>query len=282
MRTQITVSASDIESTTRAFPWPVVESGNGSFPEGTYTVTCEDKNLGKSFQLTHRVQDARLIENWADEGRLKYVCGIASPISMYKRMHASNEATQLIEWERDDLGEYPLFSPMVVTNEEIKHTVDAEQDGVSHFWDGVELQLPKGARVAIGPSFGFQTGLTGLFKFYADESLSPGRFRVDASSEDGFKFMVYLSKDLFDHLQYNRKDIGGANIMVHVVSAALANLHRDYREDDGSEGWKSYRNLVSLADILEQKNLPGWWEDTFAPEIVATGLYPHVLPSLDS
>ena len=282
MRTKITVSASDIESTTRAFPWPVVESGNGSFPEGTYTVVCEDKNLGKSIQLTHEIQGAGLIEKWADAGKLKYVCGIAAPISMYKRMHVSNESTQLIEWERDDLGEYPLFSPMIVTNEEITHLVDAKQDGVSRFWNGLELQLPKGARVAIGSAFGFQTGLTGLFKFYADESLSDGRFRVEASSEDNFKFMVHLSKDLFDYLQHNRKDIGGANIMVHIVSAALAHLHRDYREDDGSEGWKSYRNLVSLADALEQKGLPGWWEDAFAPEIVATGLYPHVLPTLDS
>ena len=282
MRTEIIVSASDIESTTRAFPWPVVESGNGSFPEGKYTVVCEDKDVGKSFQLTHSIQGASLIEKWADAGLLKFVCGVAAPISMYKRMHASSEPNQLIQWDREDLGEYPLFTPMIVTNEEIRHLVDAERDGVNHFWDGVELRLPKGARVAICDTFGFQTGLTGLFKFCQDDNLSPGRFRVEPSSEDGFKFMVHLSKGLFEYLQYHRQDTDGANIMVHVVSAALAHLQRDYSNDDGTEGWRSYRNLVGLAEVLEQKGLSVWWEDNFAPEVVATGLHPHVLPSVEN
>ena len=279
MRTEITVSAADMESSTRAFPWPVVESGNGSFPDGAYTVVCEDKAVGKSFQLTHSVQGAGLVQKWIDAGLLKFVCGVASPISMYKRMHVSDAPEQLIEWDREDLGEYPLFTPMIVTGKAIKHVVDAEVDEVSHFWHGAELHLPKGARVANCSAFGFQTGITSLFTFHLDVNLSAGRFRVEPSSEDGFKFIVHLAKDLFDYLQYRRRDTDGANIMVHIVSAALAHLQRDYQDDDGDEGWRSYRNLVGLAEALEQKGLPGWWEENFAPEIVSTGLYPHILPT---
>ena len=277
MRTEITVSASEIESSTRAFPWPVVEAGNGSFPKGTYTVVCEDKDVGKSFLLTHSVQGAKLIEGWIDAGLLKFVCGVAAPISMYKRMHVSSGPEQLIEWDREDLGEYPLFTPMVVADKDIQHTVDAELDGVSHFWHGAELRLPKGARVAICSAFGFQTGITGLFKFNVDDSLSAGRFRVEPSSEDGFKFIVHLAKDLFDYLQYHRRETDGTNIMIHIVSASLAHLQRDYSNDSDDEGWRSYRNLVGLAESLEQRGLSGWWEENFTPEVVATALYPHVL-----
>lgn len=170
---------------------------------------------------------------------------------------------------------------MMVTQEEIRHTVDCQADGLSQIWDGKELVLPKGARVAVGPTFKFQSGVNGVLDFNLDENLGSGRFKVLASSEDGFKFKVHLAPNLYDHLRYRRQELAGRNIMVHVVSAAFGILQRDYSvaEDEEGSGWKSFRNLVGLAELLQESNLGHWSDKEFNPEMAATGLYPHKLPT---
>ena len=209
-----------------------------------------------------------------------FVCAVASPRSMYRAMHKAYAPTQLVEWEKENLGEYPIFTPMMVARREIRHVADSKTDGLSHIWDGKELILPRGARVAVGPAFRFQSGISGLLEFSMDEKLEAGRCRVEPSSDDGFKFKVRLAADLYNHLRYQRNDLAGSNIMVHIVSAALVCLREKYSKDDGEEGWRSYPNLVGFADLLQQKGLPHWADsDDFKPEIIATGLYAHKLPS---
>ena len=68
--------------------------------------------------------------------------------------------------------------------------------------------------------------------------------------------------------------------MTHIVSAALALLQQDQREDDGEEGWRTHSNLTALAHYLEAQGLPLWDHEGFHPERVATALYPHLLPQL--
>jgi hypothetical protein len=76
-------------------------------------------------------------------------------------------------------------------------------------------------------------------------------------------------------------ELTGANIMAHVVSAALGILQRDYKgaENEDGEEWKFFRNLVGLAELLQENNLGHWSDDDFNPEMAATGLYPHQLPA---
>ena len=281
MPTEISVRASDLSSSSRVFPWPVLEAGNGSYENGVYTVACEDREPGRSILLQHEVEGAPLIHKWMESGKIRFVCSVASPRSMYRKLHVSNTPQQIVEWTRDDLGEFPMFTPMMVTQEIIEHTVDSEADGLSQMWDGKKLVLPKGARVAVGATFKFQSGINGLLDFSKDENLGAGKFKVQDSSEDGFKFKVHLAPNLYEHLRYRRTDLAGANIMVHVVSAALGILQRDYKvaEGEDEEGWKSLKNLVGLAELLQENNLGHWSDDDFNPEMAATGLYPHQLPA---
>ena len=279
MPTKISIMAADSSSSSRAFPWPVLEAGNGSYESGVYSVNCEDKERGRSLTLVHRVQGAPLIEEWMVLEKTDFVCSVAAPRSMYRRIHVSKTTEQLVEWTQDDLGEYPMFTPMIVAREEIHHVVDTEADGLNPIWNGREIFLPKGARVAVGATFKLQSGINGILDFNLDDSLGSGRFRVDESSEDGFKFKVRLAADLYEHLRYRREDVAGVNIMVHVVSAAFSILQRVYCRDDGDEGesWRSFRNLVGLAALLEQHGLGHWSDENFQPEMAATGLYPHKL-----
>ena len=66
---EISTRASDPGSSSRAFPWPVLEAGNDSFPNGVYTVTCHDKEAGKSFELRHELRGSTLIEQWLGTGQ---------------------------------------------------------------------------------------------------------------------------------------------------------------------------------------------------------------------
>ena len=214
------------------------------------------------------------------QNKLEFVCGVAAPRSMYRILHKSKSPEQLITWRQEELGEYPMFTPVIVVSSEIRHTANAASDGLNRIWDGRDLILPRGARVVVGNTFKFKTGITGLLDFNLDENLSPGQFEVTDTTEDGFKFKVRLAPDLYRHLMHRRDELAGKNIMVNVVTAAFALLREKWSDDDESEGegWQSFRNLVGLAELLEQKQLPFWADDNFRPERVATSLYPHTLP----
>lgn len=277
--TKISARATDHSPSSRAFPYPVLEAGNTGFPSGDYTLVCEDREPGQSFTLLHQVTGAPLIERWLDAGKVEYVCTVAAPRSMYRQLHKSDTPEQLVAWQRDDLGEFPMFTPMIVAREVISHTAVAKSDGLNPIWDGRELILPKGSRIAVGPTFKFRSGIAGILEFMPDESLPPGQFYVQGSTQDGFKFKVHLAANLNQHLKYHRDDPAGRNIMVHIVSAALGILQRDWSEDDGEEGWQSFRNLSGLSDLLQQKQIPHWSEEEFQQEKAATILYPHIIPS---
>lgn len=277
----ISVSTSDPASTTRTFPWPVLEAGSAAFVHGVYGVDIQHRERGRSFLLSHSVEGATMIQRWADQGKVRFACAVAAPVSAYRALHVSSTASHLVQWEPDDLGSHPLFTPMIVSAEDISHRIDACADGVHRLWDGRQIRLPRGARVAVGPTFALQSGLLGLLDFRNDQALPAGRFRVEASNQNGFRFCVSLASDLYRFLGNHRREAAGWNIMTHIVSTALAKLRRDHRDDDGREGWQSFPNLVSLADLLKRKSLPDWTEDEFEPEEVATALYPHKTAPVD-
>lgn len=280
MPTRISVRGLDPSPSSRAFSWPVLEAGNGSFTNGTYAVDCEEKKRGSSLLLIHSVSHAPLLDEWINSGKTSFVCSVAAPRSMYRKLHVSRSQEQLVEWEQGDLGEYPMFTPMIVARESLVHVVDSESDGLNPIWEGKELHLPKGARVAVCATFKLKSGINGMLHFISDDNLGYGRFRVEPSPEDGFTFKVFLAPNLHHHLRYNRTDLVGTNIMTGVVTAALNLLQREYSQDiseqDG-ESWRSFRNLIGLAALLDEQGLGHWAEEDFRPELAATGLYPHRL-----
>lgn len=277
MANEITVLGSDTAPGSRVFAWPVLEAGNGSFPEGAYTVRLTQGQPGRSFHLTHEVTGAGLIENWIAAGNVLFVCTVASPISAYRAAHYSVTPTHEISWDPDDLGEHPKFTPMIVSSCAFEHTISADSDGVVTQWNGVIVRLQKGSRIAVCPTFELRSGLIGLFDFRLEEDFAPGRFKVEPSTEEGFRFKVYLARDLFSYLQYQRQEVSKANIMTHIVSSAFSHLKRNFADDDESEGWRSFSGLRSLADHLNSESLGHWGDDNFDPEFVATSLYPHRL-----
>ena len=277
----ISVRSSDPASGTRAFAWPVLEAGNGSYSEGVYTVKVVHKDRGRSFELHHSVDHAALIERWIEQGKILFVCAVSAPISAYRKLHVANATPHLVTWVPDDLGAHPVFTPMIVCAEDIDHRVSTKRDGVNALWEGRDLNLLKGSRLAVCPTFALQSGVRGLLDFSERREMHPGQFRVAASREGGFRFKVYLASDLFRGLQapYVRQGPIGGNIMTHIVSTALSLLRTEFPDDDGEEGWRSYANLVALAGELDSLNLRNWSDEDFEPELASTALYPHKLPT---
>ena len=263
----------------RSHSFPVLEAGNISFPNGRYTLEFEPGSDQTSFVLRHRIDGAPLISRLLDEGKARYVCAVSSPISSYRRTHVSRTASQRIEWDEQDLGEPPLFTPMIVSVESCSLLLKEQQDGVHGIWDEQVVNITTGSRLALGHVVQLRSSILQLLSLHANNDLGDGEFYVDAETEQGFQFRVSLNPDLHAFLQFAGKEGVRGHIMTHIVASCLALLQRSFHEDSEDEGgWRSHRNLRAFEGFLKSRNLPHWSDDEFRPEWVATKLYPHALP----
>ena len=274
--TQIISFANSETSATRSRRYPVLEAGNMSYPSGQYVVDVEPGNERSSFLLRHDMKNAKLVQRLVREGSARYCCAVSSPVSSYRRVHFSEDATQEVAWQADDMGESPLLTPMVVAFEECTLELCSDRDDVHPSWTGQTVKIDKGSRLAVGPVVQMKPTLLHLLYLKQDTELVDGTFRVDAESQP-FRFVVNLSDDLHRFLRYNGRDHTRKHIMTHIVTACFALLQRDFHIDDGEDGWQSDRNLVALAEYLEREDLPTWADSEFRPEVVATTLHPHQL-----
>ena len=264
----------------RSHGFPVLEAGNISFPNGRYTLTFEPRDDRASFVLKHRIEGAPLISRLLNEEKACYVCAVSSPISSYRHTYVSKAPSQTIQWDENDLGEPPLFTPMIVSVASCQLRLSENHDGVHGIWDDQLVTIEKGSRLALGHVVQLRSSILQLLSLHAKNDLGEGEFYVDAETEHGFQFRVNLNPHLHAFIQYAGRDGIREHIMTHVVTACLALLKRDFSEDDEDEGgWRSHRNLRAFSDFLRDKDLPHWSDDEFRPEQVATKLYPHVIPT---
>ena len=276
---EIVTEASSPSNAIRSHGFPVLEAGNISYPNGRYALEFEPGKDRTSFVLRHRIEGAPLVSRLLSEGKARYVCAISSPVSSYRRTHVSETESHRIQWDENDLGEPPLFTPMIVSIASCDLLLTKERDGVHGIWDQQTVAIERGSRLALGHVVQLRSSILQLLSLQLEKDLGEGEFRVLPLTEGGFQFLVNLSPDLHRFLQFPGKDGIRAHVMTHIVSACLALLKREFSRDSEDEGgWKSYRNLRAFADHLESKGLPHWGDDNFQPEWVATKLYPHRLP----
>ena len=278
--TEIVVESGCPSNAIRSHEIPVLEAGNISYPNGRYALEFEPGADRTSFAVRHRVESAPLISRLLAASKAFYVCAVSSPISSYRRTHLSEDESHEIRWDVNDLGEPPLFTPMIVSAVSCELVLNQEKDGVHEIWDRQRIRLEKGSRLARGPVVQLRSSILHLLSLHEKTDLGDGELYVDALTEQGFQFLVNLSSDLHSFLQAPRKDGIREHVLTHIVSACLSLLQREFSADsDDQGGWKSHRNLCAFADHLESKGLPHWSEDDFRPEWVATKLNPHHIPT---
>lgn len=269
--------------TVRAFPFPVLEDGNLSFPQGEYLPEITNNDDGYSARIYHKVKNVPLIEHLVNEGRAACCCTVSVPITGYRELLVGDGFNQDVQWDRNWVGEPPVLRPSIVCKEQISHKL-RDEDGVHHMWVGQEISFDKGAKLAIGPDFRPVSSIQSLLSIDKDESMESGQLHINPRTEDGFYFSVKVASDLYKFLQ----SPGGGDrskhrhsILIHAISACFAVLAKDYCKEDGDDGWQSHSNLRALAGEMESKGLIGWYDEDFRPEKAATSLYPHQIPSLD-
>ena len=271
-----------VGSLVRSLPYPIIEEGNLSYPNGEYQVETTPQQGGVSVLVNHTIKGAAFLERLLFEGKAKYGCLVSVPLTGYRRLNLSEDANQRVEWDMGVVGEPPMLRPVVVSVTEISCILRPE-DEIAEAWQGREIVIPRGARLALKSYLRPTSSLHHLLHVVNDSDLPNGSFEVKPCDQEGFYFKVHAAADLFPFLQNAGAHVDHrGSVLTHVVSRCLEILAQDYSDQDeaGEDGmkWESFRNLQALANELEKRELPIWYEDGFAADKVATRLYPHCPP----
>ncbi len=265
--------------TVRCLPYPILEPGSLSYDRGEYTVTAVAGSDGRSVTLRHNVQGAPLLDSLLREGKARYACLVSVPATGYRRLEQCDASEQHVEWRLDVVGEPPMLRPLILAVETIQCKLTREH-GVARAWQGVELTIPTGARLALHEYLRTNSSIHNLVVLKNDPEMSDGTLKVQECTEDGFYFLVTCATDVFHFLQNPR---GFPNhrlsILTHIVSRCFELLERRDHAPDSTEpdvDWTSFRSLKALAAELQARGLPCWDEDGFDPFKVSTQLYPHM------
>jgi hypothetical protein len=267
----------------RAFPYPVWEEGNLSFPHGSYQPKIRVRSDGYSAEVEHELSGMPLIEQMLSTEHAAYVCSISVPITSYRSIEVSTTGHRhTVVWNKDHVGEPPYLRPFIACLRRFEHTLK-KADGVSEAWHGKRIRMEKGARLVLGPFFRTASSLQHLLSVVRDPNLKAGTLRLEPASNDGFYFRVHVAEDLFAFIQRPADDSElrhSRSILTHAISCCFEHLRKQYGDDgDGDDGWRSFRNLVALAEEMERKDLKIWNDPDFSPEQAATALHPHRVPS---
>ena len=251
----------------RSFPYPVIEEGNLSYPNGEYQVDPTPQQNGVSVLLNHSVSGAAFLQRALSEGKAQYGCLVSVPLTGYRRLHLSGDPRQQVEWSMDVVGQPPMLKPVILSVTEFSRILGSK-DEVAEGWQGREIRILKGARLALKSYLRPNASLHRLLKLEKDSDLSKGCFEVKPCEEDGFYFKVHAASDLSSFLQ-NASGYAAhrSSILTHVVSRCLEILKQDYGKSDkdgeSDADWQSFSNLKALAAKLENDELPLWDEDGF-------------------
>lgn len=279
MTDTIKISSSDpIKGKLPSYAWPVLHKGSTNFPSAEYIIEFSREGES-SITIKHEITNSEFINALLKTDKAKYACVISSPSSFYREVFISTDncPTQILNLTPENYAEPPFFNPVVILTEPLKNlSVDDYLTDMSPLWSGVNLNIPKGAKLAIGPIFKLSGSLVKMLIFRAEPEMKNGQFEVKERTSDGFRFEVNLSQDLFDYIKYSKESKGRKNILTHVITAALSLLQRKYggsKEGEEIDPWKLHPNLNVLYKHLELKNCLTWEQEDFSPEKVATALY---------
>ena len=271
----------------RSLPYPAIEEGNFSFPEGNYEVTPEKPpgNSMTSVILRHELRGAQFVENLIQEGKAKFACLLSVPKTGFRKLYIADSNEQEISWDLGIAGEPPMIGPVVlyVAEDKLNHKL-TKKDGVAEVWYNREIEIPKGARLARGRYLRSSAAIQNLIRVRVNKNMESGSFFITPNSNEGFYFYLEAASDISEFIQnpQGESELRGS-ILVHAVSQCFNILKTSYDasgeegEDEGRQ-WEQYKNLVALSDWLAAQNMLHWSDENFDAVRVATQLYPIRIP----
>ena len=260
-----------------ALPYPALEAGNLSFPDGNYEPNIKMGQDGHSAAIEHNITGAPFIERLIEEGVVGFYCLLSIPKSSVRKLYKTDRAGP-IKWEKDIVSEPPKLRPILVYTGEDKEYTLTEECGVAELWQGKTINLPRGARLARGSFQNVKSSEHNLIRFKKTDEYSRGMIDVKVSTEDGFYFVVNAAPDIYNFVQ--RRGINeplSNSILTAVVARCFSILLNDYKENEENSN-DSFPNLERLSENLKQEYGCDWNDESFDPMLAATKLYPFQAP----
>lgn len=258
-----------------AFPFPVLEEGNTSFPNATYAVAQKEMPDASSLTLTHKLENAPFLQKLLDTHQATYACLVAIPITGYRRLHTSKNPQQKITWDKDYMADSPMLRPLLLATKNITHTL-GKHDGVADIWHGQKITIPKGARLAHVSHMRRSFSAVNLLDFKLDKTLGATAMELDVTANSEFCFIVNMGERLHQFMTNpsDKDKMLYHSICVNAVARAFEAIKSDHT--NGKQPWGRYPNLKTLADELADQGLPMWDDEDFDPALVATALFPII------
>ncbi len=263
-----------------ALPYPALEAGNLSFPEGKYLAPAEMGKDGHSIKIEHQISGAPFLKALIEEKKAQFGCLLSVPKVGYRRLFLSETKKQTVEWEATIVGEPPKLRPVLVYTGEEKEYEFTGEHGVAEIWQGEKVFLPKGAKLARASFLNVNTSKHPFLRPEKDDTLDPGCLRVEANANEGFYFSIHAAPDVYRFIQNpGTEQALRLSILTAAVSRCFEILKNGYKEDDDNSN-DAFSNLKILSDKLCDEFGSDWNDENFDPIHAATTLYPIHVPAL--
>ena len=251
---------------------PIMARGKMDYVNGSYNANIEKHSSG-GIKVTHSLAGENLVAQLVKEQKAIFACEVISPQTTYRTIETSQDAEQIINWNKGDVVMDELkFHPMVLASVKTKAAYKLEsKHGVHVIWQGREIQIQKGTLLADDGFFDSTNSTQKLFLLKKNEDFLSGVYRVaEAPTETEFKFEILMASDLFDAMQSPHVELNFKHaIQSGFLSRALDILHS--KKSENEEPWgMQYKALEDLAEEFESKNIPLWGDENFHADECAT------------
>ena len=271
----------------RIATYPIMAPGGLDYEEGhRYEIehVSDPTRPRDTVIVLHRVRGDNLVAQLLSEHRADFACTLVSPWCAYRRVELAPGATrrtpegleieQAIEVVSDSFSHPVMFQPTVITNTEVEEFTARASHGLDRLWIGEAVKVPAAAMLAVQPFWNAKTTMQSILRLkkVSDGRLRTGSFEVSPVMEQGFYFLVEVEETLFNSLRNPESFEHRDSIYSMALSNGLDILHRRYRDRDS---WVEQQNLKLLYQMLKDKNVATWEEDSFQANQVAAAFHPH-------
>lgn len=267
----------------QSFPFPVLSPDCMDYAAGAKYSADLSYKRDTGVALFHKVTSPTLVAELVSQGRAKFACYVSLPQSMLRKLLVhkegdSTEAKQVIapcDFHSAETLERSFFRPIVIATDCFNEATSPHYGLDGDCWSEGGVKIPRYGIIAFDYWKRIKNSSSSLLKIMPSDNLSGGRMKVEVSTDKGFEFLAYVSKEMSSTMRSGSSDKNHVrSILTHALSRGFEILASEY---DKEESWSKYHNLSFLADQFHAKGIPHWSEENFKPENAATIMHPHCL-----
>ena len=224
--------------------------------------------------VTHRLSNAHALERLIGDGSAAWAAEIRCPKTLVAKTETSMAASQVLEWDVDDMDGDVFIMPGLLATSDCRLTTP----GLSSVYEGIdELMVPHGYWLAKGDTWRASTLMESLLTFHLLKDVKKkGLMEVKPDYGGGqLRFIVEMTADVFEHR-------GNRTVRIAALVGACAQFPREFRcaVSTGGDLEDEPPLAQTLRDHLEhmRPGLPLWDDpDNYDAALVATLLEPFRL-----